>query len=57
MPITMPKIDRILSLVEEKKADIKNIHKKYGVNDISELTLSQGEEAITILENQKANEV
>lgn len=57
MPITMPKIDKILSLVEEKKADIKNIHKKYGVKDISDLTLSQGEEAITILEKQKVNEV
>ena len=43
----------ILSLVEEKKADIKNIHKKYGVKDITELTLKQGEEAIKILENQK----
>ena len=53
MPITMAKIDMILSLVEEKKADIKNIHKKYGVKDITELTLKQGEEAIKILENQK----
>ena len=53
MPITMTKIDMILSLVEEKKADIKNIHKKYGVKDITELTLEQGEEAIKILENQK----
>ena len=53
MPITMTKIDMILSLVEEKKADIKNIHKKYGVKDITELTLKQGEEAIKILENQK----
>ena len=53
MPITMTKIDMILSLVEEKKADIRNIHKKYGVKDITELTLEQGEEAIKILENQK----
>lgn len=57
MPITMVKIDRILTLVEEKNADIKKIHKKYGVEDISELTTSQGDEVIAILEKQPINEV
>lgn len=57
MPITMVKIDRILSLVTEKNADIKKIHSKYGVEDISELTITQADEVITILEKQPVNEV
>lgn len=52
-PITMPIIQKILTLVEEKNADVKNIHTKYGVGELKDLTMSQGLEAIQILEKQE----
>lgn len=51
-PVNMATIQQILNLVEVKNADIKNIHKKYGVSEIKDLTMEQGLEAVKILENQ-----
>lgn len=52
-PITMSTIQKILTLVEEKNADVKNIHNKYGVGQLKDLTMAQGLEAIQILEKQE----
>lgn len=52
LPINMATIQQILSLVEEKNADVKNIHKKYGVGELKDLTMEQGLEAVKILEKQ-----